>query len=402
MHFAALALLPSLIVQAPAPTTKRTAVLLIPMDKGAESQVVMLETYMLEALSQFPTAAIKKTDELLGLPQDDDAVAALKRAEGGYKEGKASYDAREWEDAERKLRADIKEFHKSAAAMKACGNLCDAMAMYAAVLQQRGDVEEAKLQLIDLLALNPSFEFDPKRFGHDFLVLRTQVATGHSSLLRGSVMVKSKPEGARITVDGEFSGYSPVTLSTLPIGKHLLHIERPGFRVYGEVLEVTPEDTETMAELKPTAQYKAYDGQLDKIAAEVSRDTGGAAITGAGKSLGLDRGIVGTVKNVGDAGATELVVGLYDMRNGKRLAWKKAAFQGDEFGQLKPEISRLINSLVNTAEGGAERVAKSSDPLDSRHGMEEWNAEDRGQRSKNPTKKKTKDPLDGMNGTEDW
>jgi tetratricopeptide (TPR) repeat protein len=402
MHYAALALLPSLILQAPAPTTKRTAVLLIPMDKGAESQVVMLESYMIEALSQFPSAAIKKTDELLGLPPDEEAEAALKRSEGGYKEGKASFDAREWEDAERKLRADIKEFHKSAAAMKTCGDLCDAMAMYAAVLQQRGDVEEAKLQLIDLLALNPSFEFDTKRYSHDFLVLRTQVATGHSALLRGSVLVKTKPAGARLTVDGEFAGYSPMTLATMPIGKHLLRIERPGFKMFGEVLEVTPEDTDMLAELKPTAQYKAYDGQLDKIAAEVSRDSGGSAITGVGKSLGLDRGLVGTVKELGENGATELVIGVYDMKNGKRLAWKKAVFQGDEFGQLKPEISRLVNSLVNAADGNVERVAKSSDPLDGRHGMEEWNAEDRGQRSKNPAKKKTKDPLDGMNGTEDW
>jgi hypothetical protein len=203
-------------------------------------------------------------------------------------------------------------------------------------------------------------------------------------------------------VDGEFAGYSPMTLATMPIGKHLLRIERPGFKMFGEVLEVTPEDTDMLAELKPTAQYKAYDGQLDKIAAEVSRDSGGAAITGVGKSLGLDRGLVGTVKELGENGATELVIGVYDMKNGKRLAWKKAVFQGDEFGQLKPEISRLVNSLVNAAEGNVERVAKSSDPLDGRHGMEEWNAEDRGQRSKNPAKKKTKDPLDGMNGTEDW
>jgi hypothetical protein len=399
---AALALVPALVLQSTAPNTKRTAVLLVPMDKGAEAQVVMLEAYMTEALTQFPSIVLKKTDELLGLPPDDDAEGALKRAEGGYREGKASFAAREWEDAERKLRADIKEFHKAAAAMKACGDLCDAMAMYASVLQQRGDVEEAKLQLIDLLALNPSFEFDPKRYSHDFLVLRTQVATGHNALLRGSVLVKSKPAGARVIVDGESAGYTPTTLNTIPIGKHILRLERPGFRIYGQILEVTPEDTDNMAELRPTPQYKAYDAQLDKIAAEVTRDSGGSAITGAGKSLGLDRGIVGTVKEVGDSGATELVVGLYDMRNGKRLAGKKAVFQGDEFGQLKAEIARLVNGLVNNADGAQERVAKSSDPLESRHGMEDWSSESGGQKGGPPKKKKAKDPLDTVNGMEDW
>src|SRR5206468_4624379 len=118
-------------------------------------------------------------------------------------------------------------------AMKNCGHLCDAIAMYSQTLQQRGDSEEAKINIVDLLALNNTYELDRKKFTQDFISLRSQVATSRSAQLRGNVQVKSRPAGARVYLDGEFQGYSPMTLQTLQIGKHLLRLERPGCKVYG-------------------------------------------------------------------------------------------------------------------------------------------------------------------------
>src|SRR5690242_4723845 len=101
MHLAALALLPALALSAPPPTSKRISVLLVPMDQGAEAATVKLETYMNEALGQYPNLSVKKTDELFGLPPDEEAAAALKRAEAGYSEGRTAFDARANDDAER-------------------------------------------------------------------------------------------------------------------------------------------------------------------------------------------------------------------------------------------------------------------------------------------------------------
>ena len=38
-------------------------------------------------------------------------------------------------------------------------------------------------------------------------------------------------ERARIFLDGEFQGYTPMKLETLPIGKHILRVERPGILI---------------------------------------------------------------------------------------------------------------------------------------------------------------------------
>ncbi len=407
MKALALLLLPSLALAAPPPSRPpRIASLLVPMDPTAEASGPKMESYMNEALAEFQNYTLRKSEDLFGLPQDDEALVALKRGKQGYEESLAAFDKKEYEDAELKIRATLKELQKAVSAMTAsCNPLCDATALYAAVMHQRGDVEETKLALLDLMALNPTYELDTKRYSRDFIALRVQVATGVHAALRGGATVKSRPAGARVYIDNEFKGYTPLTLTTLPVGKHLLRLERPGFRMYGQLLEVSPDDVEASTALQPTEDYKAYDARLDGVANEVMRANAASspAVAGLGKALGLERGFVGTVRDIPDTGTTELVLGLFDMKDGKRLGVRRVVLQGDEFGQLKSEMGRLVNHLLNNAEGGAEKRVKASDPLENSHGMDEWNREDRGGKRRDQEKKAKKgDPLEGVNGTEDW
>lgn len=396
-----LALLPAVALATPPPIARRISALLIPMDQGAEGSTVKLETFMNEALEQFSGFTVKKPEELFGMPADDEAQASLKRGSKGLEESVAAYEARDYEDAERKLRATLKELQGAAGAMKSCVELCEATALYAAVLYQRGDADEAKLNLIDLMALSPTFELNPKRYGKDFIALRATVATSRSSVLRGSATVKSRPAGARVYVDGEFQGYTPMTVGPMQVGKHLLRLDRPGFRQHGELVEITPDDVEVSAELSPTNAYKKYDAQLDKVSAEIIKTETSPSSVAMGKALSIDRGLLGTVKDLGPNG-TELVVGFFDLQSGKKLANRRLVLQGDEYGQAKSEMSRLVNYLVNNGLGGGEKKVKASDPLENRHGMEEWNSDDQGGRRQVTEKKSKGDPLDTVNGTEDW
>ncbi|MBJ6763145.1 PEGA domain-containing protein [Myxococcaceae bacterium JPH2] len=403
MKVLALALLPALALAATPTAPKRAAALLIPMDPPSESASVQMEGYMSDSLGQFANFSVRKSADLFGLPDDEAAQASLQRAKKGYEESVKSFDAKDYEDAEHKVRATMKELQTATAAMRSCSPLCDSLALYGAILQLRGDVEEAKLAIIDLIALSPTFELNPKRFSRDFITLRVQVATSRTSQLRGSANIKSRPAGARVYVDGEPQGYTPLTISAMTVGKHLVRIERPGFRQHGEVMEVTPDDVEVMANLSPTPAYKAYDAQLDRVAGDVGRTNvpNSTAVMNLGKSLKLDRALLGTVRAVGD-GTSELTVSLFDTASGKRLGSRRMVLQGDEFGQLKSEMERVVNQMVNTVEGG-EKVVRSSDPLEGRAGTEDWGAEDRGGRTRQSEKKRSgKDPLDGVSGTEEW
>ncbi|PZR07895.1 MAG: PEGA domain-containing protein [Archangium gephyra] len=386
---------------APPPSDKRVAALILPMDKSAEALMLKVESFANEALNEYDGFKVRSSDDMFGVAVDEEAAASLKRAELGFKESKASFDERNYEDAERKLRATIKEYSKAVAAMKTCGNLCETVAMYAAVLQARGDVEEAKIAILDLIALAPTYELDRKRYPQNFLALKAQVATSRNAQLRGGIVVKTRPSGARVFINGELQGYSPVTVSTLPIGKHLVRIERPGFKQLGSMVEITPEDQEITQELTATSGYKAYDGLMDRLAGEALKDKGGSTMTSVANSLKLDRAVIGVLRDL-ESGTTELTMSYYDLKSGKRIAMKRASFQGDEFGQLRGEVGRMVNHLVNAADQESSGI-KSSDPLENKGGMEDWSGDDRGgKNSKRDKKSSGGDPLDRTSGTEDW
>ncbi len=389
-----------LATQAAGAGEHRIATLVVPLDKASEPMTLRLEGFVNETLKEFPNWQVRSTDELFGVAPDDEAAAAFKRAEAGHAESKRLFEARSGEEAEKKLRATLKDYSRAAAVMKGCGKLCDTVAMLGATTLGRGDTEEAKFVILDLIALgNP--DLDRKRFAPEFLSLKSQVSGSRNAQLRGSLMVKSRPAGARVSLNGEFQGFTPVNLPSLPTGKAMIRLERPGFKQAGAIVEISPEDQDVSIDLIATSTFKAYDGQLDKLAAEAAKEKGGATMAALSKSLGLDRAVIAVLRD--NDGASELTLGYYDLKSGKRLGFRRATFHDDEYGQLKGEIGRMVTQLVNTAEGGDDKVSRSSDPLEHKNGAEDWNAEDRGGRTTAQEKKKKKgDPLEGVQGTEDW
>jgi hypothetical protein len=390
-------------VSAAPPPSRRISTLIVPLDKESERLTLPLEMYANEALAEFEGLVVRSSDELFSVMPDEEAIASLKRADKGFADSKVSFDAKQYEEAERKLRGTVKEYGKAVAAMKTCGHLCDSIAMFSAVLQARGDVEEAKIVLLDLISLAPTFELDRKRYPQSFLTLKAQVATGRNAQIRGNIDIKTKPAGARVYLNGALQGYSPIVLQSLPVGKAMLKIERPGFRQVGVMVEVSSETQEVSQGLVASSGYKAYDEILDKLAGEALKDNGGQAMASLANSLKIDRAVVGVVKESADSGRIELAVGYYDFKTGKRLAFRRGSFQGDEFGQIRGEMARMVNRLLNDSEssGEANRTNRRGDPLEQKAGTEEWNGDDKGGRNLRK-KNKSGDPLDHASGTEDW
>ncbi len=395
--------LPTVALAADARGPSPISAIVIPMDQPSEALQLRLETYMNESLQEYAQFKLRRSDELFGLPADEDAQVALKRAENGYTESREAFVGRQYDDAELKLRNTIKEFNRAIPALKGCGHLCDAIAMYAACLYMRGESEEAKLQLLDLISLAPTKLLDPKVYPADFVALKRQVTESRNAALRGNVLVKSKPAGARVFVNGEFQGFTPMTLPVLPIGKALVRLERPGFMQAAVLVDVTPEDSEVTQTLVPSSTYSTFDDLLEKLAGEALKDKGGNAMLKIAGTLKLERAIVAVTTEVPNTNSTQLHLTLYELKSGRRLGVRKATVQGDEYGQLKGEIGRMVNALVNNAEAPVERVVQSTDPLDRKAGMEEWNQEDRGGRtSTKERKRKGGDPLDSVDGTDSW
>ena len=398
MSFAILALIPALTLSA-SPVGRTVGAMVVPLDHAAEPNVLRFETYLAEALAPYTAYSVRRPDELFGLPEDGEARAALKRAEAAFTEGSAAFERKKFDDAERTLRASIKDFGRGVSLLKECGHLCDATAMYAGALQRRGDSDEAKLVLMDLLALGPTYELSAKRYPKELIQLRAAVAASNAAALRGGIRVTTRPAGARVFVDGEAQGFAPVEVGTLRTGKHFIRVERPGFKIGGQIVEVTPEEQEVLVDLVPTPAYRIYLSNLVRLGAELKAPEA-RTVASVAAGLGLSHVVVGGLKNLKDGGS-ELTLGFYDAHSGKQLAFKHVNFQGDEYGQLKAEVQRTINLLLTDT---GVSTARSSDPLQNRQGTETWSSEDHGGKAQQQTEKRPPkgDPLKGKSGTEDW
>jgi len=62
----------------------------------------------------------------------------------------------------------------------------------------------------------------------------------------GSLVIKTTPPGAMISVDGKFRGVSPITLTDMRSGSHLLRVTKEGYREYVQQVTVIPYATESV------------------------------------------------------------------------------------------------------------------------------------------------------------
>ena len=90
--------------------------------------------------------------------------------------------------------------------------------------------------------------------------------------------VTALPEGARVVVDGEVRGSAPLQLFDLQPGRHLFHIEAPGFRAVDEYVTVAGENSFVQ---------KHFELEREKALILIHTDPPGAEVKCSGMNLGV-------------------------------------------------------------------------------------------------------------------
>lgn len=384
------------------PGAGAVGVFMLPADPPSEARCPALELHAAAALESFPGIKVSRTQELFTAPLDSEAAQALLRAEAAFRLGSRAFDAHQEDAAEQKLALAVAEFGKGAAALKTCSHLCEALALTAASLQRRGDVDGARAELLKLLALDPSATLVGPRYPPALLKLRDSVARSPESARHGNLAIKTQPEGAKLYLDGTLLGISPVESANLPVGRHWLRAERPGYKAAGKIFNVREEPSELSIPLTASQAYQSFLAH----AAQLSADLGHGDVRSAaewGRRLGLSQVLAGVLRER-EPGASELVWTWIDAPSGQKLGTRRMGFREDAYGQLKLEVERSVTALLNQSAAGEPSKAAGGDPLRGRHGTEVWTAEDRGGKSqaKEKAKPPVDDPLTQRNGTEGW
>jgi hypothetical protein len=361
----------------------RAAVLLVPLDRGAYGPAAQLTEYLEQSLDRNGAYRLKEAADVLGDPTPTQAMQARKRVQTAVNEGRKLLAAGQLDEAEASFRSGLIDVDNATAAMERCGEYCEALVHLAAVQMLKGEEQGARDALSNLLAVDRGYKFDGPVFGKAFKLLyrdMQQAMTREGRL--GAINVQSTPPGGRVFLDGDYKGYSPLAIDGVPVGKHLLRIERPGYVTYGQLVDVTgPEGAIIKPRLTATSEYSSLEDSLDAVVGELVREQGTKALMSLGPKLHVDRALVGTVRTSGTRVRLEVV--LVDFAGRAKLARRARTFLGDEYGELAKEVQRFGNLILAAAERRPDPKAKeSNDPLDSRSGMEEWDEEYSGGRQR--------------------
>jgi len=390
---------------APKPHAVKLTAVVVAADESSEAKQLEVQGYLNNAIAEYRDVVHRRPEKLLPPVIPDEAAASFRRATRGYEESRRAFDQKSYADAERFLRATLKELRKSTPALPDCKILCEVIAMYGAVMLERGDVEEARYQLLELNAIKPEWELSTKRFSKEYLKLREAAVRSPQALMRGNLNVTSMPGGGRVLVNGEFKGYAPQLVEGLTMGRHFVQVEHGGHETWGRMIDISPEATEAMAELVPTEEHVAWRALSMKLLREVDQPKSSGAAKSLGPKFDVDRVFIGALREDVASGRTELSVALFDTRDGKRVSQRRMSFRGNEYGQLAKEVGSIVHNLLADASGSREKVKETGDPLAGKAGTEEWNSDRQKRdaaREKERQKYQGRDPLQGRTGMEDW
>lgn len=135
-----------------------------------------------------------------------------------------------------------------------------------AALLADSEIQAADRLLAKLLPMDLETRFDPDLFSPDYVA---QVRKSREALAKAppkGAALKVQPVAARVYVDGKFRGISPLEMTDLVPGDHILTLIAPGYRRAQRT--ISPGTASAFDEvLEPTARQAEYQPLLDTLRA---------------------------------------------------------------------------------------------------------------------------------------
>ncbi len=175
----------------------------------------------------------------------EDAAASLSRA-------KEAYFAFRYDEARRELDRAIEGFEAEPQRISYSGaGLLDAHVTRAMIARSAGDDELARLSISRALAVDPNLELFQGEYPPRLIALLAAERARLSARGVGELTVSTKPEAAKVRINGVPKGQAPLAL-TLPAGRYRLLIEANRYSSVEREIEVNPGGT---AEVKENLKW---------------------------------------------------------------------------------------------------------------------------------------------------
>ena len=172
--------------------------------------------------------------------EDNEALARVDEAQQDLNQGIRAFTAGVYNKAARLLKEAVRLYLPNYAAAGMSGDVTNAYLYLGSALAALNRTRQAKQAYLMALTLDPAADIYSVTSMPGAADLFQVVQNKMANLPVGSLAVTSRPKGALVYVDGSFKGATPITVTGLRVGKHVVAFMMVGFRRETRVVDILP------------------------------------------------------------------------------------------------------------------------------------------------------------------
>lgn len=341
---------------------ERVQAFLIPMDENARAPTTRVAQSVEEVLLRAPVYEVVDLGRALSVDATAEQAARADQGRQLVAQGNAAAAAQSWSGAAARYAQAQQAFDGSLPAVGA-REYADAVLRLGAARLLDGDEVAARDAFALVARLDPRQALDARALGPSVESQLQAARALADAQRRGTLLVATRPAGARVLVDGEPRGSSSAQV-TLTAGRHLLRLEKPGFYPVAQLVDVSSRRTSrvglTLA-ATPTA------ASLSQIIAGASDEVGRGAVEGnvlaLAEKFSLSRVLVGSVRTQ-DESKVSVVLALVDAPGRRILAAKTLTLvaDGTDEDQVEAETAAAARACIAQDSVPADAAQPAPDP----------------------------------------
>lgn len=198
-----------------------------------------------------------------------------------------------------------------------------------------------------------SYSPDPNELSPDIITAYRDAKKSAMAGPKGQLTVSANVSPASVVVDGVDAGVTPVTVKSLPIGRHHVRVACRGQKPWGTVVEVQEGKTAVaLADLHPLPEATRFRKAVELAAAENSQPKPGPGIRELGATLKARYIVLGVAKSSGKDVSVELSAYDLEPATPRRAAVLKKTVQPGTAGfgeDTKVTAAQLVDGLLHPA-----------------------------------------------------
>ena len=249
----------------------RAVLLVHAVDDASQADASRLFSIWRKSLVESSGLEYRELDNLLSKPPS--VSADWERARELVARGRKAYDNLELDQAIRLCRKALKALESDLGRPMDAALYTEILTYLGASILLTGNERGGRKVFGRLLMFDPAFALDPVVFPPSLAEAAKQEGKKAARRPEGRLRVESEPAGAEVFLDEKPVGLSPVSLSTVKRGPHLLRLVRRGYASAGKFVNVAAKPVRAKLTLKPLKGLARLDSITASLSVEAERVT---------------------------------------------------------------------------------------------------------------------------------